>query len=239
MKKRNAFTLAEVLITLGIIGIVAAMTMPTLIQKNNNRVVETRLMKFYSAMNQAILMAEKDYGDKKFWYQDLSGGEIDGDGNVIEGSSQQEKWFRKYLAPYLKTTKIETIKSGNMKGALIVYFPDGSVLRSMPGFMRDWHFFPGNPEKCLKQEQEGRSIHSVNGKCVFIFAFVPNSTSDSWKYHYNKGMEPYKVGWDGDINKLYTGAQFSCNGNEKNYCTALIQMNGWKIPDDYPYKVSY
>ncbi len=30
MKKKNAFTLAEVLITLGIIGIVAAMTMPTL-----------------------------------------------------------------------------------------------------------------------------------------------------------------------------------------------------------------
>ena len=31
--KKAAFTLAEVLITLGIIGIVAAMTMPSLIQK--------------------------------------------------------------------------------------------------------------------------------------------------------------------------------------------------------------
>lgn len=30
------FTLAEVLITLGIIGIVAAMTLPALIQKNNS-----------------------------------------------------------------------------------------------------------------------------------------------------------------------------------------------------------
>lgn len=68
MKKRNAFTLAEVLITLGIIGIVAVMTLPTLIQKNNNRVVETRLMKFYSAINHAIKMAEVDYGDKNDWY---------------------------------------------------------------------------------------------------------------------------------------------------------------------------
>ena len=59
--KKVAFTLAEVLITLGIIGIVAAMTMPALIQKNNNKVVETRLKKFYSAINQAVLMAEKDY----------------------------------------------------------------------------------------------------------------------------------------------------------------------------------
>ena len=32
--RKIAFTLAEVLITLGIIGIVAAMTMPVLIQKN-------------------------------------------------------------------------------------------------------------------------------------------------------------------------------------------------------------
>ena len=33
---KKAFTLAEVLITLGIIGVVAAMTMPTLIQKQQD-----------------------------------------------------------------------------------------------------------------------------------------------------------------------------------------------------------
>ena len=89
----RGFTLAEVLITLGIIGVVAAMTLPSLIQKNNNRVVETRLQKFYSAFNQAILMAEKDYGDKSYWYEDLKGAELDDDGNPIEGSSEAEKWF--------------------------------------------------------------------------------------------------------------------------------------------------
>ncbi len=54
LRKRAAFTLAEVLITLGIIGVVAAMTIPTLISNHNKRVVETRLKKFYSSMNQAI-----------------------------------------------------------------------------------------------------------------------------------------------------------------------------------------
>ena len=58
--KIQGFTLAEVLITLGIIGVVAAMTLPALIQKNNNKVVETRLEKFYSGINQAIMLAEND-----------------------------------------------------------------------------------------------------------------------------------------------------------------------------------
>ena len=238
MWRKQGFTLAEVLITLGIIGVVAALTLPSLIQKNNNKVVETRLKKFYSTMNQAIMMAEVDYGDKKIWYEDVAGAEIDKDGNIVPGSSQAEKWFRKYLAPYLQTTKIETVSSGSRKGALIIYFPDGSAVRTQPDHTRDWHFFPGNPDKCLNQEGGG-SIHNVNGKCVFVFNFYPNSKEEGWKYHYNKGMEPYKAGWDGDIKKLYSGAQYSCSGAEKNYCTALIQMNNWTIPDDYPFKVSY
>ena len=62
----KGFTLAETLITLGIIGVVAALTLPTLIQQHNKKVVETRLMKFYSSINQAVKMAEVDYGDKKY-----------------------------------------------------------------------------------------------------------------------------------------------------------------------------
>ena len=61
--KNFGFTLAEVLITLGIIGIVSALTMPMLMQKYNNSVAETRLKKFYSTMNQAVLMAKNDFGD--------------------------------------------------------------------------------------------------------------------------------------------------------------------------------
>ena len=30
-----------------------------------------------------------------------------------------------------------------------------------------------------------------------------------------------------------------CKDSQPEYCTAWIQMNGWKIPDDYQYKVSY
>lgn len=54
--KLNAFTLAEVLITLGIIGVVAAMTIPTLIQKHEERVTVVKLKKMHSTLAQAYLM---------------------------------------------------------------------------------------------------------------------------------------------------------------------------------------
>ena len=53
---KAAFTLAEVLITLGIIGIVAAMTLPTVISKTQDKQFKTMFKKQYSAMTQALLM---------------------------------------------------------------------------------------------------------------------------------------------------------------------------------------
>ena len=52
--KKAAFTLAEVLITLGIIGVVAALTLPTLIQNHQKQVYVTQLKKAYSTLNNAI-----------------------------------------------------------------------------------------------------------------------------------------------------------------------------------------
>ena len=43
--RNNGFTLAEVLITLGIIGVVVAMTIPTLISKYKHKEYETRFKK--------------------------------------------------------------------------------------------------------------------------------------------------------------------------------------------------
>ena len=63
MTKRFGFTLAEVLITLGIIGVVAAMTIPTLISNTNGAQFKTAYKKALSTLNQAALMniAMEDY----------------------------------------------------------------------------------------------------------------------------------------------------------------------------------
>ena len=56
MTKRNAFTLAEVLITLGIIGVVAAMTMPTLLNSTQGAQYRTAFKKALSVLSQAVVL---------------------------------------------------------------------------------------------------------------------------------------------------------------------------------------
>ena len=60
--KKCAFTLAEVLITLGIIGVVAAMTIPTVVAKYQHKVLETQFKKAYSILYQLVLQVQNDTG---------------------------------------------------------------------------------------------------------------------------------------------------------------------------------
>ncbi len=58
--KKCAFTLAEVLITLGIIGVVAAITLPNLMTAYKARTLRSQFMKSYSLIQQAYKMMQAD-----------------------------------------------------------------------------------------------------------------------------------------------------------------------------------
>ena len=61
-KIKPAFTLAEVLITLGVIGIVAAMTLPTLIANYKNKVLLNQAKNSYSKISNALLLVKTQNG---------------------------------------------------------------------------------------------------------------------------------------------------------------------------------
>ncbi len=61
-RKRPAFTLAEVLITLGIIGVVAAMTIPTLIADYKDKVLLNQAKNSYSKLSNALIMTKSQNG---------------------------------------------------------------------------------------------------------------------------------------------------------------------------------
>ena len=61
-KAKLGFTLAEVLITLGVIGVVAAMTIPTLIANTRSAQYRSTLKKTMSTLSQAARMSQAQYG---------------------------------------------------------------------------------------------------------------------------------------------------------------------------------
>ena len=65
--KKTAFTLAEVLVTLMIIGVIAAMTVPTLKRHSEMEEYAAGCKKAYSTISNATKMAEMEHGDVKRW----------------------------------------------------------------------------------------------------------------------------------------------------------------------------
>lgn len=244
MKKMYAFTLAEVLLTLGIIGVIAAMTLPALIQNNKNKEVEVKLKKIYSVMNQAILLSEKDNGPKEYWNFDCN---TDDDNNV--NSDECKQGIEKYFLPYIKITKSETFVN-SLGHNTLMYFSDGSVLvgkinkdGSAPDVL-DFYFYPNgknfNSETFGRTGDDGTSYREDAGITCFVFRFAPSMNTEANKFHYRKGFEPYK--WnlrELTIDEMTGSHIYACtkNATVKAWCTALIQANNWQIPKDYPFKV--
>ena len=223
-KLLKGFTLAEVLITLGVLGIVIAMTLPTLVQKHKERVLVAKLQKFYSTMNQAIMLAENVYGERETWFEDIYG--VDEDGNSLN-----QVWFDRYLKKYLNILKEEPYKSG----IVIYYLVDGGAFMNAGSNGRDWFFFPGNPKRCL--EQYNYNTNKIAGRCAFSFYYNPVNSAKNTR---SREFAPYGVGsWDGKEASLYNHSSFGCSENSEwgGFCTLLIQFNGWKIPKDYPFKI--
>lgn len=237
-----AFTLAEVLITLGIIGVVAAMTLPTLIQNYRKHEVETKLAKFYSVMNQAIKLSEVENGEMSAWGDIQLGFEQDEDGNNDLSKPKSEAWLRKYIFPYLSAVEINKIPNA---AKFEVYFKDGS-LALMDAASIIYYIDKKAYKMTFNEGAVSIRDQSLTGTKYFTFYFKPATTCASTNIPASEkyvcegaGMEPYKRNWNGMVETLRNHTSLGCNANATNeaaYCTALIQLYGWKIPKDYPFK---
>ena len=88
--KQLAFTLAETLIVMGIIGVVAALTLPNLNSSTGEKEKVAKLQKLYSNFNDAFGRAEAVYGPINTWSKD---------GN-------QTELFMNRLFEFIKVTKV-------------------------------------------------------------------------------------------------------------------------------------
>ena len=224
LKKRTAFTLAEVLITLGIIGIVAALTLPSIVSNYKKQSIEKKLAKYYSVMNQAITQSEQENGEFSTW----------------DFTLDSHDFYDRYLAKYLKTIKVH---KNNDKRFLKIVFADGTM--ASMGYTRCINFYPkvtknafyeGVQPACSNFPIENDTSGKY-GKEQFEFWLCQNFYQTN--FISTKKFEPYGV--KGCSSNKYIDEQTlydDCTNPESGrYCTEIIRRNGWKIPDNYPIRI--
>jgi len=220
----SAFTLAEVLITLVIIGVIAAITVPTLITKYQKEQTVTRLKKVYSTLTQAVLKSKFENGPIEEWYNQ-------------ETNNNASDYFNKYWKPYFNVEKICTNYSNcNYSAVQPWFFVNGDVYTWSIAQSGDrFFFYLVDGTFVTIQAGAGSSVFSrpnlvidLNGpkkpnklgKDVFFL------TTDN-----DKGVVPY------GYNSSYDYILNNCKKvNSTGYfCLAKIMKDGWQIKDDYPW----
>ena len=213
--KKAAFTLAEVLITLGIIGVVAAMTIPTLVANYHKKQILVQLKNSYSVVSNAIRLSEVDNGPMSIW---PTGKEMD-----------INAYWLKYLKPYFSNpilcknasdcgydNSFDNVKWScgshwdvkTSETRLLFMLKNGTVV-FLPKNTND---ADGRPMYAVEVYIDVNGAASPNecGKDVFLFART------------DKGIVPFSApGKD-----CWTFSEF---------CADTIMKNGWEYPENYPY----
>ena len=229
--KTPAFTLAEVLITLGIIGIVAAMTLPTMIMNHRKQVTVNKVKKFYTVMSQATNSAIAEYGSMEDW-QGFT---------TTRNGEEMQNWFDTYLKPYLKVID-EFVKTDEETGysTLFVILSDGSVIG-----MTNWAGSAKSDDDAnhvqdnhnglihLSYLTDKKLIDDVDSRieCVNKFSFLfysPLKDQYFFQPYTYQANTPEKYNREFFMNQL--------KGGNNQYCAAVMMFDGWQIKSDYPFQ---
>lgn len=241
-QRQAAFTLAEVLITLGIIGVIAAMTVPALITKYQKEVTVNELKKSVSSLEQALTRAQVDYGDMTGWSYIQSGIESSSDLIKIERDKFVEVYIMQYMqiatdcgsdnvnkcSNYMITSLDKTSYKMNITNGRIFITPNGTLYNIASDTIvqkddKGNSKYVSNGRLLITVDINGKSGPNIYGRDVFVLS-VDSSA---------KKLQMFGTGKSRD--DLKDGSEFSCNSRtaKRFYCGALIQQDGWQIKDDY------
>lgn len=203
---KKGFTLSEVLIALGVIGVVAAMTLPTVIVNYQKQQTVIKLKKVYSTVAQAIRSSEIDNDNLEYWEYTLSA----------------ENFYKKYLKNYIKST--EAVSQSMIKQRITYRYLNGAndagglnnnssyTIKTLDGMFITIDGWASTGSRGIIFDINGFQRPNQTGKDVFWFfitkkGLIYNSTDD--------------------CKKTNVGAGYGC--------AKRIIQNGWQIPDGYPW----
>lgn len=230
--KNHGFTLAEVLITLGIIGIVTAITIPTIVNKYQKQQTVAKLKKAYSVLGQVMQRAVADN----------SAAEL-GVGETLD-ANKVKNFFQTYWFPYFNAPSIYSKSLGNdfystpsgnsinlgifnnyELGRVFFITQEGtSYFVSIMTWSGDENGDLGHPLIASKQQVfidiNGLKRPNILGKDVFRF-----------QIDYELGIVR-PAGYNRSEAQINKDCSKSGSGG---LCAAKIMHDGWQILDDYPW----
>jgi len=222
--KKRAFTLAELLIVLGIIGIIAALTMPALIANHKKQETVTKLKKTVSILNQAMKLSEVDNGEYQHW-----------DDSYEMGAPA---YFDKYWRPYLNILKeCNTYKACDYNSNTPFVHANNST---------DSGSFIAQNLRTAVRLSDGVTLVIYTG---VGYSNGTTGSNNQVRVDLNGGNKPNKYGRDvfqltrtstGILPDGYDKTDSVINSNCSKtgtgaYCAAKIMRDGWQIKDDYPW----
>ena len=195
--KFKAFTLAEVLITLAIIGIVAALTIPTLIQSYKEKVTITKVKKMYSTLSNAYALYRIENESTGFIPKNE------------DGAKQVAEIFKPYLriAKDCGTTGKDCIDADGIKT-----FKRGSLDKS--------NNYNNNPNDYKMNLNDGSSLILRGGEetASFDFEIIYDSDNGNNKLHVANDVFEFDE---------YNGKLIPCGLQNENYKTCPTDGSGW------------
>ena len=224
--RKVAFTLAEVLITLGIIGVVASLTLPSVIMNYQKKQTVVELKKVYAELQNVIKLSEIDNGPMSEWDFPEKCAHVDPEG--------AKPFIEKYYLPYFKNAKL--VKSPYKVSIGALHFVKYWVALDN-GTIFGLHPCVDNEYIWLFVDLNGVKEPNKVGRDIFVF--------DAYKYD-GVGQNKYKLSfwgsyWDrNSVENLKNNNVYGCNKTNtdtlKNFhCGRLIELNNWEIPADYPW----
>ena len=124
LHKKVAFTLAEVLITLGIIGVVAAVTLPTLVANYQKTVWVNQLKKAYSVLNNGVKQMIVEQGCSDITCTNFS----DNEGNVEVGLSLEDDFIKQFVKTFKLSNVQELTENNNIYSYSIKYLSGNETM---------------------------------------------------------------------------------------------------------------
>jgi len=212
---KKGFTLAEILITLGIIGVVSALTIPTLVKRNTNETHVQQLKKAYATISEAFdgFMAENNAATLRDTYL-LTGniGRFLNENFKVSVDCGNTRGLPCFADTY-KNLNGETVRIQNMTNtsSSSVMLSDGTAISMSDTF---------NPI-FINIDVNGPKGPNIIGRDFFSLIYRPN-----------EGMlKDYITDCQVDSTDR-TNMLNNCSSTSNDYaigCFRLIQLDGWKM----------